>query len=204
MVKCAIDSRIILALSELTGDADRDLNKIFVFAHETGETEYFATNGHAAAVVLPTEPKMNFDGNFVATIPDCLKKVIKYKENEANQELNKVFFEYNDETFEDFAEVKVWTGNEFLNIRYSWLESKFEELPNVLTDKVVDKSQVVFNPEIGAKIKKCAKKLGIKSPLTWNLGKNIFFGEIQDENFILKYCFMGESNGYSEDECGER
>lgn len=204
MVKCAIDSRIILALSELTGDADRELNKIFIFAHESGETEYFATNGHAAAVVLPTEPEMNFDGNFVATIPDCLKKVIKYKENEANQELNKVFFEYDEKITENFAKVKVWTGNEFLNIQYSLLKSKFEKLPDVFSDKVVDKSQVVFNPEIGAKIKKCAKKLGIKSPLTWNLGKNIFFGEIQDENFILKYCFMGESNGYSEDESGER
>lgn len=201
MVKCAIDSRIILALSELTGDADQDLNKIFVFAHETGETEYFATNGHAAAVVLPTEPEMNFDGNFVATIPDCLKKVIKYKENEANQELNKVFFEYDDKM--NFAKVKVWTGNEFLNIHYSWLKSRFEKLPDVFTYKTVDKSQITFNPEVGAKIKKCAKKLGIKSPLTWNLGENCFTGEIENENFLLRYCFMGEANGYSEDKNGE-
>lgn len=195
MVKCAIDSRIILALSELTGDADRDLNKIFVFAHEKGETEYFAANGHAAAVVLQKEPEMNFDGNFVATIPDCLKKVIKYKENEANQELNKVFFEYDDKTTENFAKVKVWTGYEFLDIQYSLLKSKFEKLPDVFSYKVVDKSQVIFNPEIGAKIKKCAKKLGIKSPLTWNLGENCFTGEIENENFILRYCFIGESNG---------
>lgn len=201
MVKCAIDSRIILALSELTGDADRELNKIFIFAHESGETEYFATNGHAAAVVLPTEPEMNFDGNFVATIPDCLKKVIKYKENEEDKELNKVFFEYDDKM--NFAKVKVWTGNEFLNIQYSWLKSRFEKLPDVFTYKTVDKSQITFNPEVGAKIKKCAKKLGIKSPLTWNLGENCFTGEIENENFLLRYCFMGELNGYSEDKNGE-
>lgn len=203
MVKCAIDSRIILALSELTGDADRDLNKIFVFAHEKGETEYFAANGYAAALVLQKESEMNFDGNFVATIPDCLKKVIKYKENEANQELNKVFFEYDDKTTENFAKVKVWTGYEFLDIQYSLLESKFEKLPDVFSHKVVDKSQVIFNPEIGAKIKKCAKKLGIKSPLTWDLGENCFTGEIENENFLLRYCFMGESNGDCKNENGK-
>lgn len=203
MVKCAIDSRIILALSELTGDADRDLNKIFVFAHEKGETEYFAANGYAAALVLQKEPEMNFDGNFVATIPDCLKKVIKYKENEANQELNKVFFEYDDKTIENFAKVKVWTGYEFLDIQYSLLESKFEKLPDVFSHKVVDKSQVIFNPEIGAKIKKCAQKLGIKSPLTWDLGENCFTGEIENENFLLRYCFMEESNGDCKNENGE-
>lgn len=186
MEEFVFDNRIFNALAEVTGEADRSLNNIFIFCNKGETPEYFATDGHCALKIIEKEPEFNFSDDFVLALPDVLKKIIKYNKNEENQELNKtrVFFDEERQKIEIFNDV-------YMEISFALIEPKFDKMPDVFGGEMIEQKAFTFNPTIVERINKALKKLGFKSMTTFGLSDMKLTGCRENENFIVEFVIMG-------------
>ena len=182
------DNRILLALAEMTGDADRQLNNIFIFQKQGEPRIYYATDGYCALKVVEKEPEFNFEGEFVLALPDVLKKIIKYNKKEANEEMNKTFV-----TFGEDGEVELGIYNDMpMKISFTMPESRFEEFPqDIFKGDWIEQRTFAFNPTIVQQVNKALKKLGFDSAITFGLGDRKLTGSRTNEEFEAEFAIMG-------------
>lgn len=192
-MEITVDNRIILALAEVAG-TDRDFDNIFVFGEEGKSPVFFATDGHIALKVYPTQGDFNFEGNFVLQIPVLLKKLLKYNKKEENYVMNTTIFS---------DDALVGTVATFYDERPFTLSfqqpktPKFKKMPDVWGVEAKEQGAIAFNPMLANKLGKALVKLGFHSMYTFLLGDHKMSGTKQNEEFIVEYILMG---GRTDDE----
>jgi hypothetical protein len=192
-MEITVDNRIILALAEIAGN-DRDLDNIFVFGEEGESPVFFATDGHIALKVYPTQGDFNFEGNFVLQIPVLLKKVLKYNKKEENHVMNATIF--SDDAL--VGAVATFYNERPFTLSFQQPEIlKFEKMPDVWGVEVKEQGTIAFNPMLANKLGKALVKLGFPSMHTFLLGDHKMRGMKQNEEFIAEYILMG---GRTDDE----
>ena len=182
-----IDNRIILALAEVAGSEERDLNKIFVFRKKGEDPVFFATNGQIALKVELAQPDFNFDDDFILELPIILKKVLKYNKKEENTPLNTTIIkEENGNITASFFNERPFELN-FVNP-----ETKhFNELPDIFKQNTIEQKAFAFNPLLAGKLAKAIVRLGFPPMQTFLLGEQRMQGIKQNEEFIAEYVLMG-------------
>lgn len=182
-----IDNRIILALAEVAGSEERDLNKIFVFRKKGKDPVFFATNGQIALKVELAQADFNFDDDFVLELPVMLKKVLKYNKKEENTDFN----------ITTIKEERGFITASFINgipfeLKFANPETKhFEELPDIFKQETVEQKAFAFNPLLANKLGKAIVRLGFPPMQTFLLGEKRMQGTKQNEEFIVEYILMG-------------
>lgn len=181
-----VDNRILLALSEITGEAGRKLNNIFIFGKDGQSPVYFASNEHCAIKIEEVQQSFNFDGDFALSIPDVFKKIVKFDKKEPNEMLNKTNIIF------DKEKVKLGIFNELpFKLEYSYIIPKFEKMPDVFNDEKINKDILTFDPALVQSVNKALMKLGFKSMVTFEIAEQKLKGYRENEEFIVEFCIMG-------------
>lgn len=184
-----IDNRIILALAEVAGSSERELDNIFVICKDNENPIYFATDGSAAIRVEEKSPEFKFTGDYNINLPIILKKVLKYNKKEPNQDMNYCFIE----KVIDEVKVKFFNGDYPYSLRYNTpSKPKFDKIPDVFNTEGTDKKAIAFNPAEAQKINKALTKLGFDYAPTFLLDADLkMCGTSETKNFVVQYVLMG-------------
>lgn len=184
----AVDNRILLGLSEVAGDQERNLDKVFIFKNKVDGFAYFATDGYIAMRVEVKEPEFDFeDLDCVIEIPTMIKKVLRYNSKEYNDEMNKTIVKFfGDEVYCRFFNIYPYS----LNFNMS-PQKKFEALPDVFNAEAIEQRAIAFNPSNAQKINKALIRLGFKSLPTFMLGDMKMVGNMENEDFVVEFVLIG-------------
>lgn len=184
-----IDNRIILALAEVAGSAERDLDNIFLFHKENDAPIYFATNGTVAMRIEEVSPEFNFSETVSLNLPVILKKILKFNKKEENSDLNCCFVEKKEQR----VHVTFFNNLKTYHLNYELPEiPKFEKMPDVFDIESADKKAIAFNPSEAQKLNKALARLGFEYAPTFLLDKDFkMCGTAENENFIVQYIMMG-------------